>query len=155
MEEFNLLVKSLIDKALEIRTDLFLVDLKIDQKLHVTIIIDGDRGVNLSDCIEISRAVEHNIDPEVFDFSLDVSSPGAFSDIKFSRQYNKNIGRYLAVQTIANENFEGELMRVENDTIKLQWETREPKKIGKGKENVLHEKTLSLSEIKKANVVFK
>lgn len=155
MEEFKLLVSNLLSNALIIREDLFLIELKIDSKMHVSIIIDGDQGVNLSDCIEISRAIEHNIDSELFDFSLDVCSPGAYSDIKFPRQYHKNIGRWLAVETLSDEKFEAELTQVEDNNIHLKWETRENKKIGKGKETVQHEKKLSISEIKKANVIFK
>jgi len=155
MEEFKLLVTTLLNNALAIRADLFLIELKIDSKMHVSIIIDGDNGVNLSDCIEISRAVEHNIDSEVYDFSLDVASPGAYSEIKYTRQYKKNIGRWLSVETNDGEKFEAKLTEAAADEIQLQWETRENKKIGKGKETVQHIKKLNVSEIKKANVIFK
>jgi ribosome maturation factor RimP len=155
MEEFKHIVTNLLDEALAIREDLFLIELKIDAKIHVSIIIDGDQGVNLKDCIEISRAVEHNIDSEVFDFSLDVSSPGAFSDIVFPRQYSKNIGRWLHVETASDEKFEGELISFDNDSINLKWETRENKKVGKGKETVQHTREINISKIIKAKVVFK
>lgn len=155
MEEFKTLVADLLNQALTIREDLFLVELKIDSKMHVSIIIDGDKGVNLSDCIEISRAVEHNIDGEMYDFSLDVSSPGAYSEIKFSRQYYKNIGRWMMIETNDHIKYEGVLNSVVNDEIVIQWESRENKKIGKGKETIQHSKEIKISDIKKANVIFK
>ena len=36
-------------------------------------IVDGDQGVPLSECIRISRHVEHNLDRDKEDFSLEVT----------------------------------------------------------------------------------
>lgn len=155
MENFQALVNDLLEDALNIRPDLFLISLNIDSKMHVSIIIDGDQGVNLTDCIEISRAVEHNIDQELYDFSLDVSSPGAFSDIKLVRQYNKNIGRHLSILKTDDEKLEGLLEAISDNKLLISWETREKKAVGKGKETVKHNKEILISDIKKANVLFK
>jgi hypothetical protein len=37
----------------------------------------------------------------------------------------------------------------------ISWETREKKAVGKGKETVKHNKEILISDIKKANVLFK
>ena len=47
----------------------------------------------------ISRAIEHNIDREEHDFSLEVASAGAAAPLTLPRQFKKNIGRTLEVRT--------------------------------------------------------
>ncbi len=43
----------------------------------------------------ISRAIEHNIDREEHDFSLEVMSSGATTPLVNKRQYKKNLKRDL------------------------------------------------------------
>ena len=80
----------------------------------------------------ISRAIEHNLDRDEYDFSLEVSSAGAYSTLTNSRQYVKNIGRVLSIKTNL-EDYEAKLVEANKEDIKLKWKQREPKKIGKGK----------------------
>jgi len=88
-------VESLLAAYFEEHQQLFLIDLKITPDNKITVVIDGDQGVTLNDCIAVSRQVEHNLDREEIDFSLDVTSAGATAPIVNKRQYNKNIGRFL------------------------------------------------------------
>lgn len=67
-------VKKLLAEALENRPDLFLIDLTISSSNAICVILDGDNGVSLNDCIEVSRQIEHNLDREEVDFSLEVAS---------------------------------------------------------------------------------
>ena len=117
----------------------------------ITVTLDGDQGVQLQDCIDISRAIEHNLDREEQDFSLEVASVGVGSPLKFVRQYIKNIGRTLIVKT-ATATIEAQLVEANEDFITLEWEAREPKKIGKGKETVQKRQEIPYSEIKEAIV---
>lgn len=86
---FKETVKELLDKALEEREDLFLIDFDVLQGNTIRIVIDGDKGVLVEDCIFISRAIEHNLDREEQDFSLEVTSAGAASPLHHNRQYKK------------------------------------------------------------------
>ena len=95
--------------------------------------LDGDNGVALQDCIDISRAIENNLDREEQDFSLEVASVGVGSPLKMVRQYKKNVGRTVIVK-LATETIEAELVEANDNFIILSWKAREPKKIGKGKE---------------------
>ena len=61
--------------------------------------IDGDNGVLVEDCMFVSRAIEHNLDRETEDFSLEVSSVGATTPLVHKRQYKKHIGRILKIVT--------------------------------------------------------
>ena len=147
-------VRELVDKALEERPSLFLIDLSISESNKIMVTLDGDNGVNLQDCIDISRAVEHNLDREEQDFSLEVASAGATSPLKTFRQYKKNIGRILKVKT-SSEEIEANLTEATEKNIVLEWKAREPKKIGKGKETVQKRAEITYGDIKEAVVVIK
>jgi len=147
-------VRGLVDKALEERPSLFLIDLSISDSNKINIVLDGDNGVNLQDCIDVSRAVEHNLDREEQDFSLEVASAGATSPLKIQRQYKKNIGRTLKVKTQQQE-IEAAITEANDDFIVLEWKAREPKQIGKGKETVQKRAEIPYGDIKEAVVVIK
>ena len=144
-------VKKLVDEALAENEALFLIDLIFANDGSIKVIVDGDNGVPLSECIRISRNVEHNLDRESEDFSLEVTTPNITDPISDPRQYNKNIERTLKVKT-AEERFEGKLVEVTDQEITLFWKAREPKPIGKGKITVEKQQTIPLSEIKEAKV---
>ena len=112
----------------------------------------GDNGVALQDCIDISRAIESNLDREEQDFSLEVASVGVGSPLKLIRQYKKNVGRTLIVKT-GTEIIEAELVEANDVFIILSWKAREPKKVGKGKETVQKELQLPYADIKEAIVI--
>lgn len=145
-------VKELLDEAFEKSPELFLIDLSITPGDNITVVIDGDNGVTLDDCITISRAVEHQLDREEHDFSLEVTSAGALSPLKLPRQYKKNLGRTLEIQT-QNGKFAGKLIDVQENTIEIEWKSREPKEIGKGKITVNRTKKINFEDIEKAVVV--
>ena len=147
-------VKELLDKALEENESLFLIDLMIDVGNKIRVVLDGDEGVNLSDCMAVSRAIEHNLDREEEDFSLEVTSAGATTPLELPRQYKKNIGRKLEVKTV-DATFEGNLTAATEKSIILEWKAREPKPVGKGKHTVQKKEEIVFSDIKEAKVVLK
>ncbi|WP_222983187.1 ribosome assembly cofactor RimP [Flagellimonas meishanensis] len=147
-------VESLLNKALAERPSLFLIDFTISGDNTIRVVLDGDEGVNLQDCIEVSRAIEHNLDREEEDFSLEVTSAGATEPLLLPRQYEKNKGRKLKVRTDMGEQ-EGTLAEVTENNIILEWKAREPKPTGKGKVTVQKKQEIAFSDIKEAKVVLK
>ncbi len=141
-----------LEEALVEKPSLFLIDVTISDSFKISVTLDGDSGVALQDCIDISRYIENNLDREECDFSLEVASAGVSSPLKNSRQYKKNIGRTLQVET-QTTTIEAKLTEANDDFIVLEWEAREPKKIGKGKETVLKRQEIPYTEIKKAIVI--
>jgi len=119
------------------------------------VVIDGDNGVTVNDCIAISRAIEHNIDREEIDFSLDVSSAGVSEPLLIPRQFLKNIGRNLKVKTRDNDVCQGKLEKVDSKNIELRWKVREPKPLGKGKVTVQKEAVIEYKDIVEATVMIK
>src|SRR5688572_24738994 len=68
----------------------------------VLIVIDGDKGVTIDDCANLSRELSKAFDDaQLFDdsYMLEVSTPGLDHPLKLQRQYNKNIGRRVKVAT--------------------------------------------------------
>jgi ribosome maturation factor RimP len=144
-------ILELLEEGLKEKPSLFLVDLTVTETFKVIVTLDGDNGVNLQDCIDISRAIDNNLDREEQDYALEVASAGVSTPLKMVRQYRKNIGRTLKVKT-ATETIEAVLEKVSDESIVLSWTEREPKKIGKGKETVEHKREIPYSDIKEAIV---
>jgi len=148
------IVEKLVEEAIQENPKLFLIDLKISSDNTIVVVVDGDEGVTVKECIRISRHVEHNLDRETTDFSLEVGSPGLTEPLINKRQYKKNLGKKLEVKTVT-EKFEGELVEVDENEITLEWKAREPKPIGKGKVTVVKTAVLSYGNIKQAKVKLK
>jgi ribosome maturation factor RimP len=144
-------VIALLNQGLSEKPSVFLIDLTITESMKIIVTLDGDQGVTLQDCIDISRAIEQGLDREEQDFSLEVASAGVSTPLKLVRQYKKNIGRVLKVKT-ATDTIEAVLSEANEEFITLTWTAREPKKIGKGKETVEKKLALPYSEIKEAIV---
>jgi ribosome maturation factor RimP len=150
--EFTQHVHKLLEEALAEQPSLFLVDKHIDSASHIRVVLDGDSGVTLEQCMQVSRHIEHNLDREAHDFSLEVGSAGAATPLTLPRQYQKHVGRILNICTESDEQIKGTLTQVDEAMISLQWKAREPKPIGKGKHTVTKEAQLPFTQIKKATV---
>lgn len=151
---FRETVEKLLNEALDAREDLFLISLSISSSNAISVILDGDEGVSLNDCIEISRKIEHNLDREVHDFSLEVASAGLSEPLTLKRQYNKNIGRNLKIKLKeGGKPLEGELAGVTENGIVLSYTTREPKPLGKGKVTILKKEEIAFDVIEEAKVM--
>ena len=144
-------VNGLVAEGLLEKPSVFLIDLTITDSFKIIVTLDGDNGVALQDCIDISRAIENNLDREEQDFSLEVASVGVGSPLKMVRQYKKNIGRTVIVK-LAAETIEAELVEANDNFIILSWKAREAKKLGKGKETVQKRQEIQYTEIKEAIV---
>ncbi len=153
--EFRHKIEELLNSFLSERDDLFLIDLKFSAADDITVILDGDNGVSVQDCLDASRAIEFNMDREEHDFSLQVMSAGLSEPLLLPRQYRKNIGRELDILLSDSTKIEGELAGVDDEKITLILRYRKPKEVGKGKMDVVEEKEIPYSEVKKALVAIK
>lgn len=142
-------IQRLINEALSENPDLFLVDWTLSSANKIDVLIDGDNGLPIEEVVRISRHIEHNLDREKEDFSLTVSSPGLSRPLEIPRQYIKNIGRKLKVNTEDKE-LKGTITGANEESVTITWKTREPKPIGKGKHTVQKEEIIPYHLIKKA-----
>lgn len=148
-------ISKLVEEALSENEMLFIVDLKIDKSNKISLVLDGDQGIPLSECIRVNKFIENSLDREEEDYSLEVSSPNIAEPIKNIRQLNKNIGRILKIKTETTK-FEGKLIAINKNDITLAWKAREPKPIGKGKVTVNKEAIISFNDIieTKVKIIF-
>ena len=116
-------IKQVTEGILEAR-GLFIVDLSVSKDNDVEIFIDGQNGVNIQTCIEVSREIEQHFDRETEDFELTVSSAGIGYPFKVEGQYLKNIGKTVEVRLADNTKLEGILKAVSPDTICLEYEEK-------------------------------
>jgi len=111
-------VQSLVEEVL--LTDQFVVDIAVGLGNSITVFVDSDTGISVGECVEISRHVEHSLDRETEDFSLEVSSPGLSGPFKVLRQYLKNVGREVEVVVKSGEKHKGILKSANEAGFELE-----------------------------------
>ena len=138
----------------ELNKDLFVVELTISSSNKIHLEIDSSVGfVSIDDCVRVSRNIEHNLDREVQDFELSVSSAGIDKPLRNWKQYPKNIGRSLKIKTRSDEKFEGELTKVNEKEIQISFEELVKIDSKKKKEKVQRTIDLPFDQIQEAKVV--
>ena len=146
-------VETLVQEALVENPSLFLIDLTIGGDNSIRVLLDGDQGVTLETCIQVSRKVEHNLDREENDFSIEVSSCGVGSPLTIPRQFKKNVTRKLEVTDREDKQVQGTLVEATDTSFTLQWKAREPKPIGKGKVTVTKTREFQYGQYNSAKVI--
>jgi ribosome maturation factor RimP len=134
--------------------DLYLVNMKVKPTNNFKIYIDADSGLSIEKCIKINRTLRNLVDEAGHfpdgDYSIEVSSPGIKEPLKLTRQYIKNIGRFVEVVMLTDEvTYEGQLLAATEAQITI--EVTE----GKGKKMVIKQLELPISEIKSTIVQIK
>ncbi len=107
-----------LNKALE--SSQFLVEIKQKKPDSFVVYIDGFEGINISECRRINKSVCSAFDRDVYDFELEVSSPGLSKSFKVPQQYEKNIGKQVEVIMTDGEKLIGKLKHFDNKIIKLE-----------------------------------
>jgi ribosome maturation factor RimP len=133
----------------------YVTGIKVSADNHISVLIDGDRGVSIKDCVDLSRAIEGQLDREKEDFALDVSSHGASSPLLLPRQYTKHVGRDLEIKLIDGTKTGGCLTAFDGNTLVLEQTVRENKPVGKGKMTVVKQQQITIDKIKEAKVKLK
>ncbi len=128
-------------------SDKYLVNMKITPDNRIFVDLDGDNGINIDDCIEVSRAIENSLNRDEEDFELNVSSAGADSPLKMPRQYRRHVGRELSVEPFEGAKVEGVLTEAGDSqfTIKTKGSKKEPSK----------ELTFAYEDVKTARVLIR
>lgn len=133
-------------------TDYYLLSVDIKPGNNIFVELERMGPVSISDCVDISRQIEHNLDREEEDFSLSVSSPGLDKPLRDYRQYIKNIGRHLDIRLTDGTELEGELIDANEEHIKVKEQKKERVAGKKKKESVELEHTFNYPEIKQAKI---
>ena len=144
-------VKNLVEEKISDRPDLFLVDVKMHVNGNLMILVDGDQGIGIADCVAISRHVgfhleENNVIEQAY--NLEVSSPGIDFPLKSLRQYQKNIGRNLLLKLTDGSQKEGILLAADEEGILI-----EEKIAVKGKKATFAETRLLYNQLNETTVL--
>lgn len=144
-EQIEKLVLERIE-SLDNKDELFIVDIRVQSGNIITVFIDSDRSIDISDCVKISRHIESNLNRDVEDYELTVSSYGLDQSIIMSRQFKKHIGRTVRFVMHDKEDFNAEILSVEENLVSV-------KTVPKKKKELAVEKTISITNINKAKLV--
>jgi ribosome maturation factor RimP len=127
----------------------FIVDVNISTNNSIEVLFDKVNGVQIDDCLSISKYIHSEFDRDVEDYSLTVCSPGLTNPFKVKEQYFKNIGKEVIIKKNDGKRISGILRDLlSNDTIILDVK----KKIKNTKNHSLQEIVVSLNEIKETKL---
>ncbi len=144
-------VIELVEEKIADRPDLFIVDVQMHNSGILSILVDGDNGVAISDCVAISRHVGFHLEEENTieqAYRLEVSSPGIDTPLKSIRQFRKNINRSLKVKLTDGNIREGKLLSADDSGITIQEIIKE-----KGKKAVTIESFIQITDISETLVL--
>jgi ribosome maturation factor RimP len=141
----------LVEEKIADMPNLFLVDVKMHSNGKLIVLVDGDNGIGIADCVAISRHVGFHLEEEnVIDtpYNLEVSSPGIDTPLTLQRQYAKNIGRTLSIKMDDGTKREGKLLSAADSEITIEETIKE-----KGKKAVTVESTIPTDKITETKVL--
>ena len=148
----NRVTELVAEKIAEIgRPDLYLVDVKMHPNGKLVILLDGDKGIGISECAQVSRYVGFKLEEEntiETAYNLEVSSPGIDAPLAMARQYVKNIGRNLGIKMADGSKREGKLSALTEDAIVIEEIIKE-----KGKKAETIESVIPLEQITETKVL--
>jgi ribosome maturation factor RimP len=133
-------------------TEYYILDVEIKPGNDIRVELESSGPVAISDCVEISRQIESNLNRDEEDFALQVSSPGIDKPLRDYRQYIKNVGRTLQIKLADGVEVEGELKAADENGIKLLSRRKERVEGKKKRRLVEEELELAYPEIKRAKV---
>jgi len=135
-------------------SDRFLVQVKVSRDNVIHVIIDGDRGVTIENCMDVSRFLEKNLDRDVENYELKVLSSGLDYPFSMLRQYKKYIGKEVSVTLQNDKKLNGVLIEAQKSHIMLQ---EQIEKKNKKKITLIPGETIRIpmEEIKQTKAVIK
>jgi len=127
LSELMMIEKSKIEKIVNElikEKDIFLVSVKVSSSNRIMVFVDTMKGIIIDECVALHHHIEQNLDPDIEDYELQISSPGI--DIPFGviEQYYKNEGKQVEVVDNEGSRFTGSLKNVTNGGFELETEVK-------------------------------
>ena len=99
---------------------------------YLRIYADKEGGINIDDCVLISRALEAKLDEEDFikdAYILEVSSPGLGRPLKKDRDFERHLGKAVEIKLYKAmegcKEYEGILKAFSKDAVTVETEEKE------------------------------
>ncbi len=92
-------------------------------KSKLIVYLDGDQGVSIEVCAEVSRYLSEQLDELDLiegEFNLEVSSPGVDKPLLNVRQFAQHTGRTLQIKTLEGQTLEGKLIEGNAEGIQIE-----------------------------------
>ncbi len=140
-------IEQLVNEFIK-QTGIFLVGVKVSNSNRITVLVDTMKGITIDECADLHRHLEKNLDRNIEDFELQVSSPGLDMPFSVIEQYRKNEGIKVEVIDYEGAKYTGLLKNVTDGGFEL---VSEVKLRGKPKET--RELSFNLEQVKSARVV--
>jgi|GEM_PF-119326 len=77
--------------------DYYIVETAVHPGNRIVVELDSESGINIDDCVALTKHIESQLDREAEDFELEVGSAGLTSPLKVLRQYTSTIGQEVEV----------------------------------------------------------
>lgn len=145
-------IKKLVEEKTS-GTEIFPVEITVKPGNKINVLIDSDKGVAISDCVNVSRHIEGNLNREIEDFELQVSSSGIDQPLRITRQYKKYIGKQVQVITKAGDKITGELLNANDEGIEVEERKKEKVEGKKSKQLIVNKHNLNFNQIKETRIV--
>ncbi len=113
-------ISALLATYFEENKGLFLVEVKNSPDNKIKVFMDSKEKLAIEDCVATSRWLEEQLDREVEDFELQVSSAGIGNPFKVPQQYEKAVGKQVEVATKDGRKLHGKLVDFNEETLKIE-----------------------------------
>lgn len=134
-------------------SNIFFVDVVVKVGNEIEVEIDKPEGLDISDCVMVTRAIEDAFDRDVEDYDLMVTSPGLGQALKVQQQYLKLIEKEIEVLLKSGEKLTAILKKADENEIVVEYKQKQLVEGQKRKQLVLINKTIAKSDIKYVKAV--
>lgn len=110
----------------------FVLDVRVNARMNppkITVIVDGENGITIDDCANISRALGDAIHEQnlLEDYTMEVTTPGIDQPLRLARQYPKHVGRTLKIELKDKSVVRGKLLEADAQSITVEEEAKDRK----------------------------
>ena len=128
-----------------------IVDITISSGNDIVVYFDKIGGVQIEECVSISKSINDYFDRDIEDYALTVCSPGLTNPFKIKEQYEINKGREVIVKKSDGKKVSGTIVSSDNQL------TLAVKKKEKGFRNkyVFNDLIIPFDEIKETRLKIK
>ena len=134
-------------------TGIFLVDISVSPGNIIHVYLDKPDGISIDECTEINRHIISQLDKDIEDYELEVSSPGLGLPFKVFQQYQKNLGRNVELVLKTGLKIKGKLIEASPERIEIEEQKKHRDGSKKKAELITIITSYLMSEIKSAKLV--
>ena len=91
-----------------------IVDVTISSGNDIVVYFDKIGGVQIEECVSISKSINDYFDRDIEDYALTVCSPGLTNPFKIKEQYEINKGREVIVKKSDGKKISGTIVSSDN-----------------------------------------